>query len=423
MNGREAIAYIHSQQWDKRTPGLHRMRRLLALLGNPQEQLKFVHVAGTNGKGSVCACLASMLQSAGYRVGLCTSPYLEDFRERIQVDRQPISDAELGLLTHRVRAAAEQLEESPSEFELITAIAMLYFRRCWCHIVVLEVGLGGTLDASNVIPVPEAAVITAIGLDHTTLLGHTLAEIADAKAGIIKAGGAVVSFGGCPEADAVIRRRCRERGAFLTEMEPARLTIRRMAPEGTILEIRPYGPVRLPLAGSYQPANALLAVTAAEVLRSRGWRLPDEAIVHGLARVSWPGRMELLYAAGPMILRDGAHNPQGMAAAAESIRRLFPGKKVVALLGIMADKDAAHMLPSLLPLTAEVFTVRPDNPRAMDPEALAESIRQQGVPAAACATVEDALRRAAAAAGPDGVVCALGSLYLMGPVRRAVEQL
>ena len=423
MNGREAIAYIHSQQWEKRTPGLHRIRRLLELLGNPQDGLKFVHVAGTNGKGSVCACLASMLQSAGYRVGLCTSPYLEDFRERIQVDRQPIPETELGVLTQRVRAAAEQLEESPSEFELITAIAMLHFRRSWCHIVVLEVGLGGTLDASNVISVPEAAVITAIGLDHTALLGNTLAEVADAKAGIIKPGGAVVSFGGCPEADAVIRRRCQEQGAFLTEMDPSRLTVRSLTPQGSTLEIRPYGPVHLALAGGYQPANALLAVTTAEVLRSRGWRLPDEAIFRGLSRVTWPGRMELLSSAGPMILRDGAHNPQGMAAAAESIRQLFPGKKVVAVLGIMADKDAAHMLPSLLPLTHQIFTVAPNNPRAMDPEVLAQAIRQQGVPAAACGDVEDALRRAVSAAGPDGVVCALGSLYLMGPVRLAVEEL
>ena len=423
MTGQEAVAYIDTFQWQAHAPGLERIRTLLHALGDPQKELKFVHVAGTNGKGSVCAYLASVLRCAGYRVGLCTSPFLEDFRERIQVDGKLIPPEVLGELTELARPAAEAMEDHPTEFELITAVAMLYFRRCRCDIVVLEVGLGGALDASNVIDVPEAAVITAMGMDHAAILGPTLADIAAAKAGIIKPGGAVVSFGGCPEADAVIRERCREQGAQLTEVDFSRLRVLGTGLDGTDLEFAPYGALHVPLVGLYQAKNAAVAVTTVEVLEKRGWEISRRALEQGLASVCWPGRLEVVRRAGPVILRDGAHNAHGMAATVESLRALFPGKKLTILMGVMADKDVEDMLKLLAPIAGQVFTVRPESPRAMPAEELAALVNRYGVPAVPCAGVAAGLQAAAEAAGADGAVCALGSLYLVGEVRRAAERL
>ncbi len=423
MTGQEAVAYIDTFQWQAHAPGLERIRTLLHALGDPQKELKFVHVAGTNGKGSVCAYLASVLRCAGYRVGLCTSPFLEDFRERIQVDGELIPPEVLGELTELARPAAEAMEDHPTEFELITAVAMLYFRRCRCDIVVLEVGLGGALDASNVIDVPEAAVITAMGMDHAAILGPTLGDIAAAKAGIIKPGGAVVSFGGCPEADAVIRERCREQGAQLTEVDFSRLRVVGTGLDGTDLEFAPYGALHVPLVGLYQAKNAAVAITTVEVLEKRGWEISRRALEQGLASVCWPGRLEVVRRAGPVILRDGAHNAHGMAATVESLRALFPGKKLTILMGVMADKDVEDMLKLLAPIAGQVFTVRPESPRAMPAEELAALVNRYGVPAVPCAGVAAGLQAAAEAAGADGAVCALGSLYLVGEVRRAADLL
>lgn len=423
MTGQEAVAYIDTFQWQAHAPGLERIRTLLHALGDPQKELKFVHVAGTNGKGSVCAYLASVLRCAGYRVGLCTSPFLEDFRERIQVDGELIPPEVLGELTELARPAAEGMEDHPTEFELITAVAMLYFRRCRCDIVVLEVGLGGALDASNVIDVPEAAVITAMGMDHAAILGPTLGDIAAAKAGIIKPGGAVVSFGGCPEADAVIRERCREQGAQLTEVDFSRLRVVGTGLDGTDLEFAPYGALHVPLVGLYQAKNAAVAVTTGEVLEKRGWEISRRALEQGLASVCWPGRLEVVRRAGPVILRDGAHNAHGMAATVESLRALFPGKKLTILMGVMADKDVEDMLKLLAPIAGQVFTVRPESPRAMPAEELAALVNRYGVHAVPCAGVAAGLQAAAEAAGADGAVCALGSLYLVGEVRRAADLL
>ena len=423
MTGQEAVAYIDTFQWQAHAPGLERIRTLLHALGDPQKELKFVHVAGTNGKGSVCAYLASILRCAGYRVGLCTSPFLEDFRERIQVDGELIPPEVLGELTELARPAAEAMEDHPTEFELITAVAMLYFRRCRCDIVVLEVGLGGALDASNVIDVPEAAVITAMGMDHAAILGPTLGDIAAAKAGIIKPGGTVVSFGGCPEADAVIRERCREQGAQLTEVDFSRLRVVGTGLDGTDLEFAPYGALHVPLVGLYQAKNAAVAVTTVEVLEKRGWEISRRTLEQGLASVCWPGRLEVVRRAGPVILRDGAHNAHGMAATVESLRALFPGKKLTILMGVMADKDVEDMLKLLAPIAGQVFTVRPESPRAMPAEELAALVNRYGVPAVPCAGVAAGLQAAAEAAGADGAVCALGSLYLVGEVRRAADLL
>ena len=422
MTGQEAIGYIHSHQWERHAPGLDRIRTLLRALGAPQTEQKFVHVAGTNGKGSTCACIAAVLRAAGYRVGLNTSPYLMTFHERIRVDGEMISDDELASLAEEIRPAAAAMAEHPTEFELITAIALLHFRRKGCDISVLEVGLGGALDASNVIGVTEAAVITAMGMDHVALLGPTQADVAAAKAGIIKHGGDVVSYGGCPEADAVFRRVCRERGAGLTEVDFSRLRLRSAGLDGARFDFLPYEDLYLPLAGEYQLKNAAAAITALEVLREKGWCVSGEAVCRGLAAVRWPGRFEVLRR-DPVFLLDGAHNAHGMTAAVESLRALFPGRKAVFLLGLLADKDVSAMLDLLAPLAERVFTLRPESPRAMEAEALAELLEARGVPARACGTAGEGVCSALESAGRSGVVCALGSLYLSGDIRRAVEAL
>ena len=276
MNYEQAMEYIHAVQWAGHKPGLTRTRTLLAALGDPHKKLQFVHVAGTNGKGSTAAMLASCLQAAGYRVGLYTSPFINRFNERIQINGQQIPDEALVALVEQVKPAADAMEDVPTEFEIITALGMLYFAQQQCDIVVLEVGLGGTLDSTNVIEKPACAVITALGMDHVKELGPTLADIAAAKAGIIKPGCPVVSYGGAPEADAVLRRVAAQQHASFTEVDFAKLQVTGGDLDAVTFSFDGLDGVRLPLIGSYQPRNAALAITALT--------MPDVAAMIGLGR-------------------------------------------------------------------------------------------------------------------------------------------
>ena len=421
MTYEEAMQYIHAVQWAGHKPGLSRTRTLLAALGDPHRQLKFVHVAGTNGKGSTAAMLAACLQAAGYRVGLYTSPFINRFNERIQVDGEQIPDRALVQLVEQVKPAADAMADVPTEFEIITALGMLWFAQQRCDIVVLEVGLGGTLDSTNVIDPPECAVITALGMDHVKELGPTLAEIASAKAGIIKPGSPVVSYGGAPEADAVIARAAERQNAPLTVVDFAKLNVRGGDLDGVNFDFDGLENIRLPLIGSYQPKNAAVAITALRVLRQRGWNIPESAVRQGLEQVSWPGRFELLRHS-PAFLLDGSHNAHGMRATVQSLRDRFPGQKFVFLLSIMADKDVDEMLELLLPLAKRFVTVAAHTPRAMPAQTLAEHIRVRGGTAEPAPSIEAGVARAVALGG-SGPVCALGTLYFSGEVRTAFAQL
>ncbi len=421
MNYEQAMEYIHAVQWAGHKPGLTRTRTLLAALGDPHKQLRFVHVAGTNGKGSTAAMMASCLQAAGYRVGLYTSPFINRFNERIQVNGVQIPDEELVKLVEQVKPAADAMEDVPTEFEIITALGMLYFAQQKCEIVVLEVGLGGTLDSTNVIDAPECAVITALGMDHVKELGPTLADIAAAKAGIIKEECPVVSYGGVPEADIVIRRVCAEKHAELTEVDFSRLKYEGGSLDAVEFDFDGLTDVHLPLIGSYQPRNAALAITALRVMRAHGWNIPESAIRTGLETVSWPGRFELLRHA-PAFLLDGSHNAHGMRATVQSLRDRFPGQKFVFLVSIMADKDVDQMLSLLAPLAVRFVTVAAHTPRAMPAETLAEHIRVYGCRAEAAASIEAGVARAVKLGG-EGPVCALGTLYFSGDVRKAFAEL
>ena len=420
MSYESALEYIHAVRWQGHRPGLSRTRTLLAALGNPHKELRFVHVAGTNGKGSTAAMLDSCLRAAGYHTGLFTSPFINRFNERIQVDGQPIGDEELEQLVERIRPVADAMAEVPTEFEVITALGMLYFAQKHCDIVVLEVGLGGELDSTNVIDPPECAVITALGMDHVKELGPTLGDIARAKAGIIKPGSPVVSYGGAPEADGVIAAAAEAQGAPLTVVDFERLRVGEGSLEALHFDFDGLENLTLPLVGSYQPRNAAVAITALRVLRGRGWRIPDEAIRQGLANVRWPGRFEVLRA-DPVFLLDGSHNAHGMRATVESLKARLPGQKFVFLLSIMADKDVDEMLDLLLPLADRFVTVTAHTPRALPAEELAGRIARRNGRAEAAGSISEGVRRAIALAG-EGPVCALGTLYFSGEVRQAFKE-
>ena len=482
----DAIEYINTPRWLTSRLGLERIRELLDRLGRPQDRLKFVHVAGTNGKGSTCAFTASILAEAGFKTGLFTSPYVETFHERIRVNGRNISDEDLTAATLRVRECAEAMEaeggEHPTEFELMTAVALVHFAHVGCDIVVLEVGLGGRLDSTNVIAAPEVAAIVSIALDHTNLLGNTLAEIAHEKAGIVKEGSTVVSWPQEPSAMEVVEDAARRAGDKLVVPDFSQLSVGKVVGMtcGTALEHEGHTPCsdsprfaaelraehavptqklqasssidvhRTPMSqvegtlpmrqfsyrgreyatrllGSYQPSNAAMAIEIAGALRERGWEIPDEAIARGIAETRWPARFEVLDqpAGMPTVVIDGGHNPQGAGVLADSLWDVFPDKRPVFLVGILADKDYRSMLRAVAPLASAFVCVTPPNPRALDAADLAEAIRETCGELGARATIEvagdfdDAASAARKIAGSEGLICAFGSLYSIADVKAA----
>lgn len=430
----DPVAWINTPRWQASRLGLSRMVDLLERLGRPQDELRFVHVAGTNGKGSVCAYVASVLQAAGYKVGLFTSPFILCFEERIRVNGENITGEELARAVAAVRPAAAAVEaacgDHPTEFELMAAVAFEHFRTVGCDIVVLEVGLGGRLDATNVIETPEASVICRIGLDHTDLLGDTVAAIAGEKAGIVKPGCPVASWPQEREAMAIIEAVAAERGCELVvpdfsqlAVEPlAGAALRRFSWQGQEFETR--------LLGSYQPFNAALALETVRVLRGRGWDIPEEAEVAGIASARWPGRFEMV-AASPLTIVDGGHNPQGAEALAASLADLLGEEgrgSVDFALGVLADKDYPAMVRAVAPWARSFSVYAPTSPRALSADELAACVREvlgeegraDDVPVRVCAEAAEALRAARAAAGSQGVAVAFGTLYAIADLMAAL---
>ena len=421
MNVSEALSYIHSVCWKGSIPGLSRTRELLGKMGNPEKKLRFVHVAGTNGKGSTAAMLASILRQAGFVTGLYTSPYIIQFHERMQVDGEMISDDELCAITEYIRPLAESMTESPTEFELVTCIAMEYFVRRGCQIVVMEVGMGGELDSTNVIESPEVSVICNIGLDHTEVLGDTLEKIAAAKAGIIKPGCPAVIYRAAPSVEAVFEEKCRATGSELYKADFDAIHLLKHDLTGQVFDYGRFTALRLPLLGAHQLRNAAVVLTAADVLKARGWTISDANIREGLATVRWPGRFELLRK-DPLFIVDGGHNPQCIEALGQNIRQYLAGQPLTVLTGVLADKDYHCMYSDIAQFAARFVTVTPPNPRALDAQALAEYLAQFGKPVTACSSVDAGVREAIRQAGADGVVLAYGSLYMVGDIEAAVAE-
>lgn len=419
MTYEDALQYLEQTQLRGSYLGLEKISQVLDRLGNPEKQLRFVHVAGTNGKGSTAALLDSCLRQAGYRVGLYTSPHLVRYNERFKVNGQEISDARLLSATERVKAVLDELDQSPTQFELLTCIGFCCFLEEACDIVVLEVGLGGRSDTTNVIPVPEAAVITRIGLEHTEILGDTLEKIAAEKAGIIKPGGTVILGDPTPEVLTVVETVCREQGAELRLSDPAEAQPLSHSLEGQTFAWKQYPSVTLSLLGDHQLQNGCTALTTLLALRERGWNLPDEAILEGFRTARWPGRFECL-SHSPTVILDGGHNQQCAEAIAAALHTYFPGRKCTFLIGVMADKNFTGIFNALLPLAERVLAVTPDSPRALTADRLCQRLREeygfeQTVP---CPSLEEALQTLLASAGPEDLICICGSLYLVGDVRR-----
>ncbi|WP_165043379.1 folylpolyglutamate synthase/dihydrofolate synthase family protein [Adlercreutzia sp. ZJ138] len=463
--GFDAVAYINEPRWQASRLGLDRIRGLLDRMGNPQRHLRFVHVAGTNGKGSVCAYLASVLQAAGFRTGLFTSPYIIRFEERIRVNGKSISEANLRAVTLFVRSHAEAMAaetgDHPTEFELMTAVAFEYFARSGCDIAVVEVGLGGRLDSTNVIEQPEVCAIARIGLDHTALLGDTVAAIAGEKAGIVKSGATVVSYPQEPEAADVINHVAASCGCMVRipdfsqlEVEPVCGARRAFRYKGSTYTTQ--------LLGSYQPENAALVIEIVAALRARGWNVSDEALCVGIASAQWPGRFEVITLgvapadmsgdapaalavaasvvapAGPLVdspatapagqtlVIDGGHNPQGAFVLADSLRDAFPGRKVTFACGVLADKDYRAMVAAVAPLANAFVCAAPPNPRALPADDLARAVRTELQQAGVSAVVEtaptmaSALARARELAAPGGLICAFGSLYSIAELKASL---
>ena len=422
----DAIEYINTPRWLTSRLGLERIRELLDRLGRPQDRLKFVHVAGTNGKGSTCAFTASILAEAGFKTGLFTSPYVETFHERIRVNGRNISDEDLTAATLRVRECAEAMEaeggEHPTEFELMTAVGMEFFLEEQCDIVVLEVGLGGRLDSTNVIPAPEAAVFCNIGLDHTQYLGDTIEKIAATKAGIIKPGCDAVLYRQTASAEEIIRQRCERLGVPLHLADFDGIRPESAGLEGQVFDWEELTGLRLPLLGRHQLCNAAVALTAMRVLQKRGWSITEEHIRRGLAATDWPGRFQII-GNDPLFIIDGGHNPQCIRALEQNIRDYLPDRPLTVLTGVMQDKDYHCMYRGVVPYARSFITVTPDNPRSLPAGELAAYIRELGAPVTACDTIRGGVSLALEQAGPGGTVLCYGSLYLIGDVETQLRDL
>lgn len=416
-----AVEWLQSLPRLSGEPGLDRMRALLKELGDPHKNCKYVHVAGTNGKGTVSSLTANILKKAGYKTGLTLSPYVLDFRERFQINGEMISPEELEKVTEKVRTAAEKLPELPAQFEAVTAVAFVWFSEQACDLVVLETGLGGRYDATNVVENTLVAAITRIDLDHTELLGDTLEKIASEKAGIIKPGCVAVSFPAQdPEAFQVIAAECIKQKADLVQPDAADLLLEPGSPLENWFDYGGYQ-VNLPFLGVHQAANASMAIEIALALWRQGYDIQDEAIIEGLESAFLPARIELMRKE-PMLILDGCHNPAGTAALAALLDAREAEQNPVCVLGVMEDKDVLPMLKNLAGRFSRVYTVTPNNPRAMDAGRLARLVERQQpeISVTPCEELEEALE-AAASDSRGAVVC--GSLYLAAEARPVLAKL
>ena len=417
----EALAFIHRVNPMFCNPGLSRVRTLCRALGNPQDELKFIHVAGTNGKGSTSAMLDSVLRSAGYKVGLYTSPFIMRFNERIRVDGKEIPDEDLARMTEIILPIAEGMEDKPTEFELITAIAFAYFKERGCDIVVLECGLGGRFDATNVIRTSTLSLITGISKDHVAILGDSIEKIAWEKAGIIKPGVPVI-FGGEDEvAREVIAKEVREMCSPFSVVDHKKIKIKSADLSGSTFDFDSYESIKIKLLGLYQPRNAAMVLSAIDKLKEAGLHISDEAVREGLAKAKWAARFEII-GENPTIIFDGSHNAEGIRAAKESIVQYFGDEKVITVSGVLHDKEYDKIAEDIAEVSREVFTITPENPRALDAQKYAEVIKEKGVNTTPTSSIQEALKSAINEANKMGsAIVILGSLYTYGDVIKEIK--
>ncbi|MCR5547023.1 MAG: bifunctional folylpolyglutamate synthase/dihydrofolate synthase [Lachnospiraceae bacterium] len=403
MTKNQLLSFLQSYSNSGSALGLSRVELLLDYLSHPEKKLKFVHVAGTNGKGSTIAFLSSVLSQAGYRVGRFQSPWIFDYEEQIRIGETLISEEDLIAVGKEVISCAKQMVkdgyEMPTEFEMLVPMAFLYFLKQNCDIVLLEVGLGGEGDATNVIPTPLISVITKISYDHMNYLGETIEEIAMAKAGIIKEGGKVVLSPQPREAEEVFSKRINLCHGDLFEWKEI--------PKEFVLGLK----------GGYQRENASLAYTTLLLLQQLGYEISNEDMKKGFESATWPGRFEVLKEQ-PLFLVDGAHNEDGARALAKALEETYPDKKFSVIIGILADKEYEKILDLMLPYANKVFCITPENPRALPKEDLKQVIveKKKGLPVTCCESLFDALKESYY--NDNEPTLAFGSLYYVGKIRK-----
>lgn len=422
MTIHDALNFIHSVNWRGSIPGLSRTRELLARMGNPEKELRFIHVAGTNGKGSTCAMLEKILREAGYKTGLYTSPYLSNFNERMQICGQPISNEALCEITEYVQPIAEKMTDIPTEFELVTAIGFEYFRREACDIVILECGMGGEFDSTNVIECPECAVLCTIGLDHMQFLGNTYGEIARTKSGILKKDGYCVTYPSVPEVEVIYSQIEKERRLHRKRADFSRLYPISSNLMGQDFIFDGFGSLHLSLLGTNQLHNCALVLTVIETLREKGWDISQLAVAKGLSSVEWPGRFEVLHHC-PDIIVDGGHNLQCIESLRDNFVHYLPNRDIVGLVGVLADKEYTEMFRPVLPYVRSFVTVTPPNPRALSAEALADSLSALGADVVAADSIQTGIDCALSMISPDSVMVSFGSLYMLGQIREIIQNI
>lgn len=420
MNYNEALEYIHGTYKFGSKLGLDNVSRLLELMGNPEKDLKVIHVAGTNGKGSTSSFISSILMEEGYKVGLYTSPFLEVFNERIRINGENIPNNKLGEITGFVKEQVEKMLEEglnhPTEFEIVTAVAFEHYKREAVDFVVLEVGMGGRLDSTNVVERPLVSVITPIDLDHTDYLGDTLAKVAFEKAGIIKDNSVAVVHPQEHEVLDVIAKKCDETNTKLVLAPIGSIEILKGDEFGTTFKVFSHE-YSISLLGEHQTRNATVAITAINALKENyEIKVSDESIESGLLKAIWPGRMEVM-SRKPTVLIDGAHNFHGARGLSTAVRKLFPGRKIIAVVGILGDKDVSGILAEMMPLCHEVIATEPNNPRKMSAAELADKMSGYSKAATVEPNIKEAIDIALKRANTDDVVIFFGSLYMIGDVR------
>lgn len=421
----DAIERIHQFDRFGSILGLERMSRLMEKLGNPQKSLKVIHVAGTNGKGSVCRYIYEALRANGYKAGLYISPYIQSFHERIQADGRFISDEELEQYTEIVIQKAEDMTaegcDSPTEFEVVTAIALLWFAEKKTDFVILEVGLGGRGDSTNIIEKPLISVITSISYDHTDRLGTTLAQIAGEKAGIIKEGVPVVSNVSQREAAAVITRTAYEKNVPLYDASKVKYAVCSQGAQGSVFHTElcgtDYSGVAVAMPGRHQIENAKTALLVLEILRKRCIiKVRRDKLYDGMKLAKQPGRFEV-FPGKPVLVLDGAHNEAGAECLAQTMEVCFPGKRTLVVCGMLADKETEKIAYQLRKISGSFIAAEPDNPRKLPARELAELLEQQGGSCQIAENAETVLRMALGHEAKPEVILFAGSLYLIGEIR------
>lgn len=426
MKYQEALDYIESLSSLGIVPGLESIQELCRRVGNPQDKLRFVHVAGTNGKGSTLAFITMILQCAGYRVGRYTSPAVFEYRERFLVNGKMITQKDFCRLLGQVQEACEGMVRDglahPTPFEVETALAFLYYVEKDCDMVVMETGMGGLLDATNLVTNTEVAVLASISMDHMKFLGNSLGAIAEQKAGIIKKGCRVVSMAQQPEAMEVVRDRAEAMECPLSVADSSKCKNIKYGIKKQSFSYGQWKNLEITLAGKWQIDNAVLAVEAVGALQEAGYEISEAALRRGLRETVWPGRF-CLVGNKPMMIVDGAHNEDAAGRLAETIEFYFTNKRIIYIMGILKDKEYEKIISLTHSLADQIITVTPPgNPRAMQAYELAQEIAKVHSQVTAADSLEEAVEISRLLAGKDDVIIAFGSLSYLGRLMEIVEK-